>query len=199
MSINRVNITGNLTRDPELRSTQSGTSVLTFGVAVNDRRRNPQTGDWEDYPNFIDCVVFGNRAEPLSRFLSKGSKVAVEGKLRWSQWERDGQKRSKIEVVVDEVEFLSPRNSQGQQGGGYAGGQQAYGGQQGYGNQQPYGGQQPQQYAPVQQPQPAYQQAPSYSAPAPAPQQMPSQGDPTQRPVVTTPPSADVYDEDIPF
>lgn len=118
MSINRVNISGNLTRDPEMRATQSGTSILTFGVAVNDRRRNPQTGEWEDYPNYIDCVVFGNRAEPLSRFLSKGTKVAVEGKLRWSQWERDGQKRSKIEVIVDEVEFLSPR--QGQQGqGGY--------------------------------------------------------------------------------
>ena len=115
MSINRVNISGNLTRDPELRATQGGSAVLTFGVAVNDRRRNPQTGEWEDYPNFIDCVVFGNRAEPLSRFLSKGMKVAIEGKLRWSQWERDGQKRSKIEVIVDEVEFLSSR--QGGQGG----------------------------------------------------------------------------------
>ncbi|MBP3893902.1 MAG: single-stranded DNA-binding protein [Atopobiaceae bacterium] len=115
MSINRVNISGNLTRDPEMRATQSGTSILTFGVAVNDRRRNPQTGEWEDYPNYIDCVVFGNRAEPLHRFLSKGMKVAVEGKLRWSQWERDGQKRSKIEVIVDEVEFLSPRQG-GQQG-----------------------------------------------------------------------------------
>ncbi|MDO4404748.1 MAG: single-stranded DNA-binding protein [Atopobiaceae bacterium] len=113
MSINRVNISGNLTRDPELRATQAGTSILTFGVAVNDRRRNPQTGEWEEYPNYIDCVVFGNRAEPLSRFLSKGSKVALEGKLRWSQWERDGQKRSKIEVIVDEVEFLSPRQNQG--------------------------------------------------------------------------------------
>ena len=107
MSINRVNITGNITRDPQMRATQSGTQILTFGVAVNDRRRNPQSGEWEDYPNFIDCVVFGNRAEPLSRFLSKGMKVAVEGKLRWSQWEKDGQKRSKIEVIVDEVEFLA--------------------------------------------------------------------------------------------
>lgn len=107
MSINRVNISGNLTRDPELRSTAGGTQVLTFGVAVNDRRRNPQSGEWEDVPNYIDCVVFGNRAEPLSRFLSKGMKVAIEGKLRWNSWERDGQKRSKIEVIVDEVEFLA--------------------------------------------------------------------------------------------
>lgn len=112
MSINRVNITGNLTRDPELRMTGSGSQILQFGVAVNDRRRNPQTNEWEDYPNFVDCVVFGNRAEPLSRFLSKGAKVAVEGKLRYSSWQtQDGQRRSKLEVVVDEVEFLSSRNS----------------------------------------------------------------------------------------
>ena len=109
MSINRVLISGNLTRDPELRQTGGGTQVLSFGVAVNDRRRNPQTGEWEDYPNFIDCTMFGARAEALSRYLSKGTKVAIEGKLRWSQWERDGQKRSKIEVIVDELEFMTSR------------------------------------------------------------------------------------------
>lgn len=110
MSINRVIISGNLTRDPELRATASGMPVLGFGVAVNDRRRNQQTGEWEDYPNFIDCTMFGARAQSVSRFLSKGSKVAIEGKLRWSQWERDGQKRSKIEVIVDEIEFMTSRN-----------------------------------------------------------------------------------------
>ena len=110
MSINRVIISGNLTRDPELRQTGGGTQVLSFGVAVNDRRRNQQTGEWEDYPNFIDCTMFGARAEALSRYLSKGTKVSIEGKLRWSQWERDGQKRSKIEVIVDELEFMSGRN-----------------------------------------------------------------------------------------
>lgn len=110
MSINRVTITGNLTRDPDLRSTAGGMPVLGFGVAVNDRRKNQQTGEWEDYPNFIDCTMFGARAQSISRFLSKGSKVAIEGKLRWSQWERDGQKRSKIEVIVDEIEFMSARN-----------------------------------------------------------------------------------------
>ena len=124
MSINRVNISGNLTRDPELRATASGTQVLSFGVAVNDRRRNPQTGEWEDYPNFVDCTMFGTRAEAVSRYLSKGSKVAIEGKLRYSSWERDGQRRSKLEVIVDEIEFLS----RGQQGGGQGGyGQPAYG------------------------------------------------------------------------
>jgi len=115
MSINRVVISGNLTRDPELRSTASGLPVLGFGVAVNDRRKNQQTGDWEDYPNFIDCTIFGARAESLSRFLSKGAKVAIEGKLRWSQWERDGQKRSKIEVIVDELEFMTNRGESTQQ------------------------------------------------------------------------------------
>lgn len=127
MSINRVCISGNLTRSPELRVTQGGSSILTFGVAVSDRRKNPQTGEWEDYPNYIDCVVFGKRAEPLGRYLSKGSKVAIEGKLRWSQWERDGQKRSKIEVIVDECEFLTGRGDSSaqqaptqQQAGNYA-------------------------------------------------------------------------------
>lgn len=110
MSINRVVISGNLTRDPDLRSTASGMPVLGFGVAVNDRRKNQQTGEWEDYPNFIDCTMFGARAQSVSRFLSKGNKVAIEGKLRWSQWERDGQKRSKIEVIVDEIEFMTSRN-----------------------------------------------------------------------------------------
>lgn len=109
MSINRVSITGNLTRDPELRVTAGGTQVLSFGVAVNDRRRNPQTGEWEDYPNFVDCTMFGTRAEAVSRFLAKGNKVAIEGKLRYSSWEKDGQRRSKLEVIVDEIEFMSQR------------------------------------------------------------------------------------------
>lgn len=106
MSINRVILTGNLTHDAELRSTSGGTMVLSFSVAVNDRRRNPQTGEWEDYPNFIDCAMFGNRAEAVSKYVKKGTKVAVEGKLRWSQWDQDGQKRSKINVVVDELVLM---------------------------------------------------------------------------------------------
>ena len=112
MSINKVVITGNLTRDPELRETPSGFQVLSFGVAVNDRRRNPQTQQWEDYANFVDCTMFGNRAASVSRFLSKGQqRVAIEGKLRWSQWQaQDGSKRSKLEVVVDELEFMTSRD-----------------------------------------------------------------------------------------
>ena len=112
MSINRVNISGNLTRDPELRATAGGTQVLSFGVAVNDRRKNPQTGDWEDYPNFVDCTMFGTRAEKLAQYLSKGTKVAVEGKLHYSSWEKDGQHRSKLDVTVDEIEFMSRQGAE---------------------------------------------------------------------------------------
>lgn len=108
MSINVVSISGNLTRDPELKQTASGTQVLTFGVAVNDRRKNPQTGEWEDVPNFVDCDMFGARAEALSRYLAKGSKVAVSGKLHYSSWTaKDGSKRSKLGVTANDVEFLS--------------------------------------------------------------------------------------------
>lgn len=107
MSINRVAVSGHLTRDPELRATVGGTQVLSFGIAVNDRRKNPQSGEWEDYPNFVDCTMFGTRAEKIHRYMSKGCKVAIEGKLRYSSWERDGQRRSKLEVIVEEIEFLS--------------------------------------------------------------------------------------------
>lgn len=187
MSINRVNITGNLTRDPELRSTAGGMAVLGFGVAVNDHRKNQQTGQWEDYPNFVDCTMFGNRAEALSRILRKGMKVAIEGKLRYSSWEdkNGGGRRSKIEIIPDEVELLS-QNANAQQPQQYA--------PQGY---------QPQAYAPQQAPQQAYQ-------PQPAPQQAPQQWSaqqayqnppaaPQQAPQQPVRQSMDVYDEDIPF
>ena len=112
MSINRVNISGNLTREPEVRTTAAGSTIMHFGVAVNDRSKNARTGEWEDRPNFIDCTMFGARAESVSRFLHKGAKVAIEGKLRWSQWDdrKTGEKRSKVEVIVDEIEFMSSRN-----------------------------------------------------------------------------------------
>ncbi len=119
MGINRVMISGNLTRDPELRETSSGMAVLKFGVAVNDRRRNQQTGEWEDYPNYVDCTMFGNRATSVNRFITKGSKVAIEGKLRYSSWEKDGNRRSKLEVIVDDIEFMSRGNNSGSDGGDY--------------------------------------------------------------------------------
>lgn len=113
MSINRVIVSGNLTRDPELRMA-GNTPLLQLGIAVNERRKN-QSGEWEDVPNFFDVLVWGQRGESLSRFLTKGSKVAISGRLRWSQWEKDGQKRSKVEIVADEVDIMSPRD-----GGGYS-------------------------------------------------------------------------------
>ena len=135
MGINRVIISGNLTRDPELSATQSGMQVLRMGVAVNDRRKNNATGEWEDYPNFIDCTMFGNRAEAVSLYLLKGSKVAIEGRLHYSSWEtKEGQKRSKLEVVVDEIVLMTSREQKPAQA--------------------PQ--QQPPQYAPMQQQAPAY-------------------------------------------
>ena len=125
MSINKVMLSGNLTRDPELRSTSGGDPVMKFGLAVNERRKNQQTGEWEDRPNFFDCTMFGARAEAVSRFLSKGSKVAVEGRLQWHQWEdrETGQNRSKVDIVVNEIEFMSRRGEDQQppqqQGGLY--------------------------------------------------------------------------------
>lgn len=113
MSINRVSLSGNLTRDPELRMTKGGKQVLSFGLAVNDRMRNQQTGAWEDRPNFVDCIIFGKRAEAVNRYIQKGSKVAVEGRLRYSSWEaKDGSRRSKLEVVIDEIEFMSGQGTQ---------------------------------------------------------------------------------------
>lgn len=110
MSINKVMATGNLTRDPELRATPAGTQVLHFGMAINDRAKNQQTGEWEDRPNFVDCVIFGARAEAMARILAKGMKVAVEGRLRYSSWQdKEGNRRSKLEVVVDEIDLMSAR------------------------------------------------------------------------------------------
>lgn len=116
MSINKVFISGNLTRDPEMRTTQGGTVVMGLGVAVNDRRKNPQTGQWEDVPNYVDCTMFGNRASAVSQYLSKGAKVSIEGKLRWHSWQdQNGANRSKLDVIVDEIELMA-RGQQQQQG-----------------------------------------------------------------------------------
>ena len=133
MSINKVMITGNLTRDAELRTTQGGMAILSLGVAVNDRRRN-QNGEWEDYANFVDCTMFGRRAEAVAQYLTKGTKVAIEGRLHYSSWEdrNGGGRRSKLDVTIDEIEFMSSRNGGGQS---YDGGQ-SYGGGQSYAPQQ---------------------------------------------------------------
>ena len=117
MSINRTVLVGRLTRDPELRTTAGGTSVLSMRLAFNTRGKNSSTGEWEDQPNFIDVTLFGNRADALSRYLNKGSQIGVDGRLRWREWETPaGEKRSAIEVIADEIEFVGGRSDN--QGGG---------------------------------------------------------------------------------
>ena len=115
MSINRVCLSGNLTRQAELKTTGSGTSVTTFGLAVSDRRK-ARSGEWEDYTHFVDCTIWGRRAEALTSYLSKGMKVAVEGKLNYHSWQdkETGKTRSKLDVVVDEIELMTSRGD-GQQ------------------------------------------------------------------------------------
>lgn len=166
MSINRVCLSGNLTRDCEVRSTQSGTSIMNFGIAVNDRRKNSQTGDWEDVPNFIDVCVFGRRAESLSRILHKGSKISLEGKLRYSSWtNKEGQKRSKLEVIAEDIELMSQRNdSQSQHNGSYG---QQYQQQPNYSQQQQYAPQNGYQQPTGGYQQQGYQQPDLYSEPMP--------------------------------
>ena len=108
--LNTVSIGGNLCRDPELRATASGMAVLTFSVAVNESRKNQQTGEYEDYPNYVDCTMFGRRAESVSRYLTKGTYVALTGRLHQNRWQnKDGQNRSKLEVTVDNIHFESRR------------------------------------------------------------------------------------------
>lgn len=108
MSINTATISGNLGADPELRTTASGTSVLTFQVAVNERVPDGN-GGWKDHAHWIKCVVFGSRADGLVSYLHKGSKVTVTGRLRQEKWEKDGQKHSTVSLKVEDLDFGSTR------------------------------------------------------------------------------------------
>ena len=126
-----------MTREVELKQTQSGTSILNFGIAVNERVKNNQTGEWTDRPNFFNCVCFGKRAEGLAKVLGKGQKVAISGHLRYNQWETEkGEKRSNVEIVVDDVDFMSRRDGAQGQSNGSSGQQQQQ--QDNYSNQQQY-------------------------------------------------------------
>ena len=113
MAINRVIIEGNLTRDVEMRATTNGTAVAGFTVAVNEKRRNQQTGKLDDAPVFVKCSLFGIRAEKLSKYLLKGTKVTIDGKLRYSQWTKDDEKRHELSVIVDQLEFSGSRPAKG--------------------------------------------------------------------------------------
>jgi single-strand DNA-binding protein len=113
-NINVVVLTGNLTRDPELRSTPSGTSVCKLRVAVNSRRKDGSTGEWVDKPNYFDVTVWGAQGENCATYLSKGRPVAVEGRLDWHEWEdNDGNKRQGVEVIANSVQFLGSRDGSG--------------------------------------------------------------------------------------
>ena len=115
-NINSVVVTGNLTRDPELRHTPSGTPVCKLRIAVNTRRKS---GDqWEDKPNYFDVTVWGAQGENCSTYLVKGRPVAISGRLEWREWETDGNKRQAVEIIAETVQFLGSRD--GSSGGGGA-------------------------------------------------------------------------------
>jgi single-strand DNA-binding protein len=117
-NINTVVITGNLTRDPELRSLPSGTSVCELRVAVNSRRKD-ESGNWVDKPNYFDVTVWGAQGENCATYLAKGRPVAVEGRLDWREWEtKEGQKRQAVQIVANSVQFLGSRDGAGENGGG---------------------------------------------------------------------------------
>ena len=118
VNINRVVLTGNLTRDPELRSTNNGTSVCGLRVAVNTRRKDPSSGDWTDKANYFDVTVWGAQGENCAQYLQKGRPVAVDGRLEWREWEEKetGRKRQSIDIIADSVQFLGSREG-GENGG----------------------------------------------------------------------------------
>ena len=120
-SYNRVILVGNLTRDLELSYIPSGTAVTDIGLAVNDRRKN-QSGEWVDETTFVDVTLWGRTAEVASEYLSKGSPVLIEGRLKLDQWEKDGQKHSKLRVVGERMQMLGSKGGGGGGGGGGAGG-----------------------------------------------------------------------------
>jgi single-strand DNA-binding protein len=115
-NINRVVITGNLTADPEMRSTSGGTSICRLRVAVNGSEKD-SSGQWVDKPNYFTVTVFGAQGENCSTYLSKGRPVAIEGRLRWHEWESDSGKRESVEIVADNVQFLGSRDDGGEGGG----------------------------------------------------------------------------------
>jgi len=118
-SFNRVILVGNITRDIDLRHTQSGLAVTELGLAVNDRRKN-QSGEWIDETTFVDVTLWGRQAEVAGQYLSKGAPVLIEGRLKLDSWEQEGQKRSKLRVVGERMQMLGGRSpgSKPAQGGG---------------------------------------------------------------------------------
>lgn len=107
-SLNQVTLMGNLTRDPELRQTPNGQSVTSFSLALN-RAYKDQGGEWQEVTDYVDCVCWGSLAERVAQYMSKGRRCLVQGRLQSRSWEQDGQKRSKVEVLANDVTFLDGR------------------------------------------------------------------------------------------
>lgn len=111
-SINQVILMGNLTRDPELRSTPNGQSVCSFSLALN-RAYKDASGEWQEATDYVDCTAWGPLAERVSQYLTKGRRCMVQGRLQSRSWEQEGQKRSKVEVLANDVTFLDSRGTAG--------------------------------------------------------------------------------------
>src|SRR3954469_5118764 len=112
-NINRVVLTGNLTRDPELRNLPSGTAVCSLRIASNTRRKDQQ-GNWVDKPNYFDVTVWGAQGENCAQYLSKGRPVAIDGRLEWREFQdREGNKRQAVDIIADSVQFLGGREDGG--------------------------------------------------------------------------------------
>lgn len=114
-SVNRVILVGNLTRDPELRHTPSGTAVTELGLAINRTWYDKQASEKREETTFVDVTVWGKSAENCAQYLSKGASALIEGRLQLDQWEdrETGQKRSKLKVVAENVQFLGGRQQRG--------------------------------------------------------------------------------------
>ena len=120
-NINRVILTGNLTRDPELRSTGGGLAICSLRIASNTRRKDGQSGEWIDKPNYFDVTIFGRQGENAAQYLSKGRPVAIDGRLEWREWQdHQGNNRQSVEIVADNIQFLGGRE-EGMGGGGGGG------------------------------------------------------------------------------
>jgi len=119
-SFNQVILMGNLTRDPELRQTPNGQSVVSFSLALN-RSYKDSSGEWQEVTDYVDCVAWAGLAERVAQYLTKGRRAMVVGRLQSRSWEQDGQKRSKVEVLANDVTFLDSRGTNGDSAGGEAG------------------------------------------------------------------------------
>ena len=166
-SFNRVILLGNITRDIEIKYLQSGTAVSDVGLAVNDRRKDAQTGQWIEETTFVDVVMWGRTAEIAGEYLSKGSPILIEGRLKLDTWEKEGQKHSKIRVVCEKMQMLGSKGGGGGGGGGGSRGQSGNSGSSQSYDEGDYG--EPASHSSGPSSSAAPRSAPARQAPPPAP------------------------------